>query len=311
MGYIDKMAEDFFSYMPPLTKKDDFDQFWCDNLSALQKKPLNLSVEKIDMSMTHASAFRVYYDGCDDTRISAWFVTPAFLPQKNLPVMIHYGGSDPLSHGELLMTGMCVFIPGMRGHSEEAPDRHTYETGILRYPTSYGMLDRNDSYLKHAYLDNIRAVDAVCSLPEIDAGSIILEGGSFGGGISLAVAALDKRPCAAFPNVPGLCELHEFIKTGIGWAGQAFREHFARRPEDIDAVLEVLSYFDNMNLADKISCPVFAAVGGLDENARPKHFFAAYNRMTCVKDVKIYPFNGHSVLEVHRRVKMEYIRKIL
>jgi cephalosporin-C deacetylase len=311
MGYTEKLAGEFSAYLPPITKKNDFDGFWQGHLAASKAKPLNLTVEKVTMPNRYVHTYRVWYDGCDDTRIGAWFLTPAFLPQEKLPVMIHYNDPSPLLHNDWLLSGVCVFAPGTRGMSEDTPDRHTYGTSIYRYPLIYGVTDREDYFLKRVYLDGVRAIDAVCALPGVDPSRVMLEGGSFGGGLALAAAALDDRPLAAFPNVPAFCELHEFASTGIGHAGQAFREFFTWHPEKIDTVFDVLSYFDVMNMADQIRCRVLAAVGGLDQNAPPKHFFAAYNRMRCEKDVKIYPFHGHTLREIHMKAKAEAVDQLL
>jgi cephalosporin-C deacetylase len=311
MGYTEKLANDFLAYKPPLTKKDDFDAFWQGHLAVSRAKPLNLTAEPVPSANRYINTYRVHYDGIDDTRIAAWFMTPTFLPQKNLPVMIHYNDPSPLIHNQWLLSGVCVFSPGTRGMSDDTPDRHTYNTCHYRYPLIYGVTDREDYFLKYVYLDAVRAIDAVCALPAVDASKVLLEGGSFGGGLTLAVAALDDRPLAAFPNVPAFCELHEFARTGTGGAGQMFREYFTWYPERVDAVFEVLSYFDVMNMADQIRCRVLAAVGGLDQNAPPKHFFAAYNRMQCEKDVKIYPFHGHTVIDAHRQAKIEAVEAVI
>jgi cephalosporin-C deacetylase len=311
MGYSEQLLAEYLSHRPPLTRKDDFDAFWEEGLEDSRRRPLHLTVERVDTPNRHVNTFRVTYDGVDETRINAWFMAPAFLPQKNLPVMVHFNDPSPYIHNHMLLMGVCVFAPGTRGQSDCTPDRKTYGTNTLRSPIAYGITNKNDYYLRNVYLDNIRAIDALQQLPETDGSRIMLEGGSFGGGVTLAVAALDDRPFAAFPNVPAFSEFEGFVKNGTGAAGQTLREYLTWFPERAEAVLDTLSYFDLMNMADRINCPVLAAVGGADQNAPPIHFFAAYNRMNCEKDVKVYPFHGHTVLETHRPVKMAYIQKLL
>ena len=54
-----------------------------------------------------------------------------------------------------------------------------------------------------------------------------------------------------------------------------------------------LSYFDTMNMAETIRCPILASVGGQDIICPPHCYFASYNRIRSEKEICIYPFNGH------------------
>jgi cephalosporin-C deacetylase len=73
--------------------------------------------------------------------------------------------------------------------------------------------------------------------------------------------------------------------------------------------LNTLSYFDIMNMADKITCPTFASVALRDTVCPAKLYFAAYNRMTCEKEIKIYPFNGHEGGGAfHEQLKMRWVK---
>jgi len=53
-------------------------------------------------------------------------------------------------------------------------------------------------------MDCIRAVDFLTSRPEIDKSRIGVEGGSQGGGLSSAAAALDQRITFCAPDIPWL-----------------------------------------------------------------------------------------------------------
>jgi cephalosporin-C deacetylase len=57
--------------------------------------------------------------------------------------------------------------------------------------------------------------------------------------------------------------------------------------------METLSYFDNMNLADRIRGKVLISVGLCDLICPPSTIFAVINRMKCRKEVLVYPCSGH------------------
>ncbi|MGL4338659.1 MAG: acetylxylan esterase, partial [Turicibacter sp.] len=79
--------------------------------------------------------------------------------------------------------------------------------------------------------------------------------------------------------------------------------------ERVDMAYKTLSYFDTMNLADRIQCKVLASVGLKDNVCPPKLYFATYNRITSEKDIKFYPFNGHEGgHRVHQEIKLRFIR---
>jgi cephalosporin-C deacetylase len=83
-------------------------------------------------------------------------------------------------------------------------------------------------------------------------------------------------------------------------------------PEQVERVFETLSYFDTMNMADRIKCSVLASVAMRDQVCPAKMYFATYNRIQAEKEIRIYPFNGHEGGgRVHNDVKLKYLRKHL
>ena len=75
------------------------------------------------------------------------------------------------------------------------------------------------------------------------------------------------------------------------------------------STLETLSYFDAMNLAPWIQCPVFMGVGLQDGICPPATNFAPYNYAKGPKQVRVYPQAKHGVGSVHHRIAFDWIRK--
>ena len=147
-------------------------------------------------------------------------------------------------------------------------------------------------YYRAVYTDCVRAIDYACSLPQVDPSRVIVRGSSQGGGLAIAAAALDSRPYAAFAHVPGGSNLESRVEQGAG-AFAAVGEHLKRYPEHMDRAFQTLSYFDTMNLAHRISCPVYASVALRDTVCPPECFYATYNRIQSEKSIRIYPYNNH------------------
>jgi cephalosporin-C deacetylase-like acetyl esterase len=160
-------------------------------------------------------------------------------------------------------------------------------------------------------MDCIRAVDFLCSRPEVDIARIAVEGGSQGGALSFATAALDKRIMACAPDVPFLSDFPHYFEVA-SWPGNEFSEYMKQHPEiKRDEVFRVLSYIDIKNLAPRITCPVLMQVGLLDNVCPPHINFAAYNNLKSEKQYKVYPGAGHGLTSEAMDYKQQWLRKKL
>jgi cephalosporin-C deacetylase len=267
---------------------------------------------KFDFPSPHVSCYRVCYRGFDDTPIRGWLLIPAFGPQEKIPCLVHYHGyaatsGRPADHLSWIMMGLAVLAPDHRDQNGDTGDLSGYSAGHMFNPYSKGLLDKREYYLGKVYMDAVKAVDFACAQPEIDASRVIVEGGSMGGGTSLAVAALDDRPFLCLADVPSHCHLDQRLADGTGSFG-AVADYLKSHPGEVDKALETLSYFDIMNMAHRIRADVFASVGLKDPVCPAQCFFAAYNRISAPKEVRGYPFNGHEGGgSVHHEAKMRFV----
>ncbi len=135
-------------------------------------------------------------------------------------------------------------------------------------------------------------------------------GSSQGGGLALIAAALSDKPAIAVAHIPNMCQMDFGMLNSSSSLSEAaaFCERF---PEHLDAVLETLSYYDNMNLAHRIRIPVFASVGLKDLTTMPETIYAAYNRITSDKRIVPSPFSGHTVTGDQNRKAMAFIAERL
>jgi cephalosporin-C deacetylase-like acetyl esterase len=174
----------------------------------------------------------------------------------------------------------------------------------------YQLHDKEMYIYRGAYMDCRRAVDFLFSRPEVDNTRIAVEGGSQGGALTFATAALNNdRITVAVPNVPFLSDFPDYFRCA-NWPGNEFASYVKDNPEiGWKKVYETLSYIDIKNLAPWIKCPVLMGVGLVDETCPPHINFAAYNQLSVPKEYIVYPESGHSIPAEFGDRRMEFIRK--
>lgn len=299
-------------YLPPLTKREDFDLFWAETLAKSNKTPLNPSAIYYDYPGLWAKVYDIGYDGCDGTRIHGWFIAPSFPGGKKYPCLIHYHGFGgnrgmPSDYMHWVSLGIAVLAIDVRGQWGDTGDRGVYTSGSTQSVVCHGILDQYEYYYRAVYTDSLRALDFASTRDEVDEKRIVVEGGSQGGALAMAVCALDERPWLALADVPSNSDLQYRVKGAHG-SFSAVTEYLKVFPGHTEKVFETLSYFDTMNMADRIKCNVLASVGLRDNICPAKMYFATYNRITSPKDIWLYPFNGHEGGgAVHTGLKMRYL----
>ena len=63
-------------------------------------------------------------------------------------------------------------------------------------------------------------------------------------------------------------------------------------PERRQAVEETLAYFDGINFADRITCPIIINIGLQDNVCPPETGYALFNAIRA-SEKKLYPYAGH------------------
>lgn len=304
VAYLDRRTQELLAYRPELTRRDDFDAFWEEMLDRTGRVPLDPVLERVDYPNPRLEVSAISYHGYDETRIDGWLIRPLLpdLPQR-IPCLVSYHGFNGhkgrvADFAAWALLGMGVLSVDVREQRGTTGNAARYTSGSATSVATKGLLDRHEYYYGAVYMDSVKAVDLAADQPWIDPGRIVVAGVSQGGGIATAVSALDDRPCLSMVHVPSNSNLERrteikvaaYSGTGaFGGVNEYLREH----PDQIDRVFETLSYFDTMNMADRIAAPTLASVALDDVVCPPECYFATYNRITAEKDMTVYPFCGH------------------
>jgi cephalosporin-C deacetylase len=120
-----------------------------------------------------------------------------------------YGGGRGLAHQEVLfgLAGFAHLVMDTRGQGSTWSPGDTLDPDDPGDPShpgfmTRGILDPARYYYRRLFTDAVRAIEAVRSHPDVDPSRVAISGGSQGGGMALAAAALSDdlvgacRSCA-------------------------------------------------------------------------------------------------------------------
>ncbi|KAF6627368.1 alpha/beta fold hydrolase [Paenibacillus sp. EKM208P] len=311
MNVIEKRIAELKQYRPDLTAPKDIDLFWANTLEEVHTKPVRAFKAPVETPYPHILAYRVTFEGVDDTPLHAWYVRPRFAGDQKLPCIVLFHGYTggkgyPEDYSSWLMLGFAVLAVDVRGQGGETGDRLGDPHGTIKGWVTKGILDKDTCYYKTITIDALRAVDWVAEQSDVDSAKIAISGASQGGGLSLMVAALSDKAAITLADIPNMCHMDFGMMNSTSSLTEA-AEFVNRFPEHLEQVLHTLSYFDVMNLAHRIRTPIMVSVGFKDTVCMPETIFAAYNRIESPKTIEIYPFTGHWVEGFQRRKTAEFL----
>jgi cephalosporin-C deacetylase len=291
----------------PLDRADDFEDYWKRARRELDAvSPQFKLIRQEEYCTDTREVYLLEMRSLGNILVRGWYMHP--VKDGVYPAMLHVQGySSGKVPGNLYQGDDMVSLAlNVRGHGNS---KDHVNPGFPGYILSN--VDDKETYIyRGAYMDCVRAVDFLYSRAEVDTSRIAVEGGSQGGALSFATAALDnERIDLCVPHVPFLSDFRDYFKVA-SWPAGEFFAYFNEHPEiPEDDIYLTLSYIDIKNLAPWIKAPVFMSIGLVDQTCPPHINFAAYNQLTVPKEYLVYPNSGHGLPGVYNNVMMEYIRK--
>ncbi len=211
--------------------------------------------------------------------------------------------------------GFSVAALDCRGQGGESEDVGGVRGSTLRGHIIRGLGDDPRKLLfRDIFLDCAQLAGIVMDRPEVDAKRVGATGGSQGGALTLACAALEPRIARAAPMYPFLCDYQRVWEMDLAEAAyeelKAYFRWFDPRHEREPELFTRLGYIDVQHLAPRIKAKVLMFVGLMDMVCPPSTQFAAYNKISSEKDVVIYPDFGHEALPGASDAVFEFIAKL-
>jgi cephalosporin-C deacetylase len=299
--YVDLPEPELRAYRSQQNEPEDFDAFWESTLAESRDFDLGVSVTPVETGLAVIDVYDVTFSGFGGQPIKAWLRLPTGATQP-LPAVVEfvgYGGGRGRAIDNLIWAaaGYAHFHMDTRGQGSvwavgDTPDDGAGGPQVPGFLTR-GIDSRERYYYRRVFTDAVRAVEAARTLEAIDASRVALVGGSQGGGIALAMAALVPDLTAVFASVPFLCD---FPRATVITDHELYREigtYLATHREKIDQVHETLSYFDGVNFAKRATAPAWFSAGLMDVICPPSTVFGAFNNYSGEKHITVWPYNGH------------------
>jgi len=267
----------------------DFDAYWNHQKKILNAVPIKYKMDKVSKEGSKLEVFAVKVD-CAGTRpVTGYLTIPAAAKEKSLPIVVHYQGY-----------GINVQKPPSGGPSQEisfSVNAHGYDLGkdtayydeffknikSSNMTPSHGVLfyyawdpiqnaNPETAYFNGMVLRVMCSLQFVKSLPQWDGRQLTVQGTSQGGLQTIWAAGLDHDVTCALPGFIWCCDFSGANVGRIkGW-----------QPEWVPA----LGYFDAVNHAKRVKCPVNITGAGLgDYTCPPSGLAILYNVLKVPKKI--------------------------
>lgn len=285
---------------------EDIDQFWDSSLEEMRRIDPKIELVPHKTNSSFAEYNHLYFTGMGGARVHAKYIKPKGIEGPH-PAIIHFHGysassGDWLPYVAWASQGYSVFALDCRGQggglSEDVGGTtgNTYKGQIIR-----GLNDGPDKLLfRSLFLDCAQLTGIAMEMPEVDPTRIGVTGGSQGGGLTIACAALEPRVKCAAPVFPFLSDYQRVWEMDLAKDAyeeiQYFFRYFDPRHEREQEMFMRLGYIDIQHLAKRIRSNTLMFVGLMDNICPPSTQFAAYNKITSKKEMVTYPDHGHEYL---------------
>jgi cephalosporin-C deacetylase len=305
MPLIDKPLPELRTYRGINPRPADFDSYWDRALEEMRATEPNVELRPAKFAPPFAEAFDLFFTGVGGSRIHAKYMRPKSA-QRPHPAVLQFHGysgdsgdwSDKLGYVALGFSIAALDCRGQGGISEDLGGvrGNTFKGQIIR-----GLDDDPAKFtFRQIFLDTAQLASIVGGFDEVDAARMGAMGGSQGGALTLACAALVPEIKRIAPVYPFLCDFQRVWEMDLAEnAYEELRTYFRRydpRHERATEIFTKLGYIDVQHLAPRIRAEVLMGCGLMDKVCPPSTQFAAYNKITSPKEVLIYPDFGHEGL---------------
>lgn len=270
-------------------------------------------------------SFKISFAGPDGGRVYGWLARP--LGPGPFPAMLVLPGAGfaarprPLEHARHGYVALDIQIHGQDVDLEEYPH-------LPGYGPVQGAQHAREHYYYRVHQRVLLAIEALLGQPKVDAERLVVVGGSQGGRLALVAAGLDSRVAAVVsciansPNYPHLNWVSRL--NGRTCAEDDPRDPaFAHTPRSdgqelvgapplpTHAAGRHFAYFDPMNYAPDISCPVLMSAGLIDPVSPPYSIWGVFNRLQCRAKMVPLPALGHDWSAAFDREAWKWLQRTL
>lgn len=299
---------------PTVKMPDDFIVFWKKSISETAKLPIKaetthvpkLSTDKIDVFLVKLQCYE------EGNYIYGYLSKPrkeGRYPALMIPPGAGIKHIKPLTeYAEEGFISLAIEVHGLSPFDDkETASELSASIGEYIYS---GLNSPTDYYYKKVYLSCIRAIDYLCSLPEVDNANVGVCGGSQGGALAIVTAALDNRIKYVSAFYPALCDMTGFLLGRAGGWPKIFEANkISQLPVNIEIAANTLAYYDVVNFSKILKVPGFYSYGYCDNTCPPTSVCAAINSIQAPKEVLVTPSSAHWRFHETNQKSIEWMKR--
>ncbi len=305
MPLIDLPLPQLHEYQGRNPRPADHDQYWERALGEMRALDEQVELKPARFQTRFAECFDLYFTGVNGARVHAKYLRPRERRERG-PALLEfhgYSGSSGNWSGKLawVAAGFAVASMDCRGQGGESTEPGGARGTTLQGHIIRGLEDDPDQLLyRQMFLDTAQLARILLGFSEVDPARLGAVGGSQGGGLALACAALEPRVKRAAAEYPFLCDYQRVWEMDLAEAAYVELKNFFRNHDPTHAReaewFEKLGYIDVQHLAPRIQASVLMGVGLMDRICPPSTQFSAFNKIRSEKRAVIYPDFGHEHL---------------
>lgn len=296
-------------------KPGDFDTFWDNSKTVLSKiEPQYKVTRQADQSTKDKDVYLVEMRSWGNAVIRGWLTIPV-KRSKKIPVKYRLPGYVITMKPTLDDDEFAVFNLNVRGNGNSKD--------ALKYNGEYNLyhINSRDEYIYRAvYMDCVRGMDFITAYADyfgFDEDKVAVVGGSQGGALALVLAGLDNRAKLVTAELPLYSDIRDAIKIGTALYPEKkspvwmLGDYVRKTPSFNEKRLFALwDYYDPINFAPAVKCPVLLAVSLLDELCPPRASFAMYNQLASKKkETWVSPNLTHEVDDSYYQFQYYWIKE--
>lgn len=312
MRLIEARIAELFKLDVAPNAEEDFAAFWEETTERVARAKPVVKDEVLDYPADNVEVHDVTFTGLDGTPVEGWWLFPTGKTEPLPGIARFHGGQGsrgcPFDHFAWVAAGFAVMTLDFRCQGGRTGSLTPLNICAATHWMTANIEDYRNSYFYHIWTDALLALRIFKEHPRVDRRRVAATGASQGGGMALAMAALDRDIALCLADVFSGCWWEKRIETRTA-GGSYIAEYLRRRPEATRQVFQTLSYYDVLNLVDRIRCPVRASCCLKDPAIPPECVFAGYNRITSDKDIEIYPLGDHVVPPVQIEKELRFARE--
>ncbi len=298
-----------FSYKP-----DDFSNFWDNAKNELVNiNPQYQVTRRGDLSTESVDVFLVEFISLKNNKIRGWLTVPK---NRSKSAVLYKLPSYASPAKPELRSDMAVFSLDARGIGGSADN---LQLNYDNYLTT-GIANKYSCIYRDVYMDCLRGLDFIVTNQELklDITKIIVKGDGQGAALAAIVAGLDgknikglimERP--VFLDMRSIFSIGE-IQQNMPWPLSTLKNYLRNSKTPIDNFFKTWDYFDAINFATLVKCPVLMGTSLKGTISPPQCAYNFYNQILGTnREIFVCPDNENNMDAPYYVLENSWIKETL